>query len=82
MNIKILWTDPITNGHTIDKYQILIEALGTTNDFIENITLCDGTNSLTFGNKYCLVPMTSLRLESYLLPYTTMIRAKVLAHSN
>jgi hypothetical protein len=80
MYVKITWTAPTTNSVAIDAYRIKIET-STVNTFIEDITLCDGSLSTVVSSRTCMVPMTSLRIGSFLLTKGTEVRAKVEAHN-
>ena len=66
--IKVQWTAPPTNGYAIDRYKIVIET-STVNNFIELSTTCDGADSATITNMYCLIDMNVLRASPYSLPF-------------
>jgi len=64
--IKIAFAEPTSNHVAIDYYQILIEK--SDGSFIVD-SHCDGADSTTITNKYCLVPMTTLRATPFDLTF-------------
>lgn len=80
MYVKITWTAPAINSVAIDAYRISIET-HTSGTFIESTTLCDGSLASVVSSRTCLVPMTDLRVGSFLLTRGTEVRAKVEAHN-
>lgn len=81
MTVRISWTDPNGNGFAITKYQILIET-STDDDFIEDITLCDGADSAVITAKECSFQMSELRTGLFNLAFRVPVKAKVLAYSS
>jgi hypothetical protein len=80
MYVKITWTAPTINSVAIDAYRVTIET-STPGTFIESTTLCDGSLASVVLSRTCLVPMTDLRIGSFLLTRGTEVRAKVEAHN-
>jgi hypothetical protein len=76
MFVKISWTLPTENSVSVDAYRIYIET-STPNTFIESTTLCDGSLATVVSNRYCLVPMASLRTGDFSLARGIEVRAKV-----
>jgi hypothetical protein len=77
--IKIEWAAPFDNYEAIDYYKI--EILDTNSNFVEDSS-CDGTSSTVISNLYCLIPMTSLWDEPFLLTQGTRLQAKISAHNS
>lgn len=55
MNVVITWSQPGSNGGTINDYAIKL-LNRTSNQFVESTVLCDGSN---VNVKTCTVPISS-----------------------
>lgn len=75
---KITWTAATDNGAAITAYTITIMEDDDTT-FTEEITYCDGSDSVIAGQLYCQVPMTVLAASPYDLTYDHAIKAKITA---
>jgi hypothetical protein len=58
-SINITWTAPDSNYATITSYKVFIKP-STGSTYLENTTLCDGSQAVTVSSLKCLVPMSSL----------------------
>lgn len=76
VNVKIAWTPPFTNYKPITAYQVQIGVHGSTTDFIESTSLCDGSKSYIMSVNYCIVPIASLRNAPYNLERLELIRVR------
>lgn len=73
---KITFTEPEDNSLSIDYYLIEIFEFGSSSTYTESAS-CDGSDSTTITNMYCIVPMTELTtVFSYTLGQTIIARAK------
>lgn len=80
--VQIAWpVDAFANYFPLDKYQVLIQTSAAIATFVETTVYCDGSNSVTFTNRYCIVPMAILRQAPYSLTYGATVNAKLLAHN-
>lgn len=70
--IKISWSEPSNNGSPILKYlvEILKSDLST---FSQDLINCDGSKSTIKTNKYCEIPLTTLRSAPFSLTYGTLV---------
>jgi len=76
--VKISWTEPTTNSAAITAYDIVIkESDGST--FTADTSNCDGTAAAIVLNKYCFVPMSTLRGSPFSLPFRATVAVKVRA---
>lgn len=74
--VKISWNEPAQlNAAAILAYKIVIA--DTNGNFIEDTVNCNGQQDQILQQRFCLIPMTRLRLDPYLLTFQQMIRAKV-----
>ena len=79
LNTVVSWTAPYNGGHTISSYTILLLASdGTT--FVEDKSLCDGTDPTVVSQQRCTVPSVGFTTSSLLtLTWGSTIVAKVIA---
>ena len=81
LSIHISWDAYVTNGDPIDKaYIYILESDGVT--YSLETTYCDGTTSTIYTNRYCEIPMTTLRASPFSLTVLTEVVAKVQAHNS
>jgi hypothetical protein len=64
-NVEISWVPPSSNGAAILTYKILLQH--ADGSFAEDVTLCDGSDSLVISDLYCSIPMSALRAAPYSL---------------
>lgn len=60
-SIKVDWETPTSNYKTITAYKVTIKDKGT-GIYVEDTSLCDGSDTGTLANTHCLIPIISLRL--------------------
>jgi hypothetical protein len=77
--IKIAWTAPFANYAAIDAFAITI--IDGTGAYVEETSVCDGSDATVQANRYCLVPMTALWAAPFSLAQGTTVTAKVAAHN-
>jgi hypothetical protein len=79
--IKIKWLAPYNNEHPITKYQIEIKkGAAVSGPVWLETTSCNGADSTTFANMYCIVPMPELRSTTssgYNYVFREMVVARV-----
>ena len=79
-DVKILWVAPYDNEQTITAYEILV--LNKAGDqWIEDVTNCDGSTQEIVSQRYCQVPMQVLKDAPYNLEYRELIVAKARAYN-
>jgi len=75
-NVKISWIAPNFNSGTLANYRILIKNSAGT--YVEDLTVCDGTDSTIQSQQYCLVSLTDLRDSGkYNLDLGDLVQARV-----
>lgn len=79
--VAITWSEPTTNQSPITAYRIKIQKRvgGSLTDFVENPTLCDGSQATVVSSRKCLIPMSALLVAPYSLIRGDTIYAKVSA---
>jgi len=76
--VKITWTAPYDGGSVISAYKILIRSSdGLT--FLQELTSCDGTNSVIIAANSCTIPIATLMASPFNLPWGSSIYAKMTA---
>ncbi|CDW74138.1 pa14 multi-domain protein [Stylonychia lemnae] len=78
--VQISFKVPVTNYSPIQKYRILIAAVNGT--FIEDPSLCDGSDSQTISNMYCMITMANLLISPFYLERDDPIEAKIQAYNS
>eukprot|EP00347_Sterkiella_histriomuscorum_P011727 403371340 len=78
--LKITFVQPTTNFSPIEKYKI--EIADENGTFIEDISICNGADSQTMSNKYCLVKMSDLTLYPFYLDQGQLVSARVSAKNS
>jgi hypothetical protein len=77
-NIIVRWVAPVSGGSPIIAYQITLrESDGVT--FTEEMTYCDGQDSIITNNVQCTIPSSVLNSAPYTIPWGQSIYAKVAA---
>lgn len=71
------WAAPADNGTPITAYSVYIRQSDLT--YIEDLTICDGSDLTVITNTQCTVPLASLRAEPYNLLVGNKIYIKVVA---
>lgn len=76
LNVKIAWIAPNLNSGTLANYRIRIRnSLGV---YVEDLTVCDGTDALIKSQQYCTVALTYLRnVAKYNLAFNELVQARV-----
>ena len=77
-SVKISWDKPDEHSATITKYDIYFEK--SNGDFAMETTTCDGSDNTIVTNRYCIVPMSTIRTLTA-LPRDSLIRVKVRAYN-
>lgn len=79
-NVIITWQAPKNYGSAIDKYEINIlnKASGL---YVENQSLCNGSNSAIISALSCTIPMNTL-ISTYSYNIGQSILAKARAHNS
>lgn len=77
-SVKISWDLPNEHSATITKYDIYFEK--SNGDYEMELTACDGSDATIVSNRYCVVPMSTIR-DLTLLPRDSLIRVKVRAYN-
>lgn len=75
--IRISWSKPEIRGDEVQYYTVLIKS--KTGDFLEDIANCNGRDLLIRAQRYCDVPIISLRTNPYDLEQGDEVKAKVTA---
>jgi hypothetical protein len=81
--IRIDWVAPYTNEQTITAYAIEVKegaALSATT-YIASAS-CNGADSTTFANMYCVIPMSELRASPYTYAFRELVVARVRAYNS
>lgn len=80
--IRVSWIAPNNNYEALDAFKVKI----TTSDveqYVEDLTYCNGANAVTFSRKYCEIPVSLFSDPAYLykLQAGFEIKAIVAAHN-
>lgn len=75
VNIRIRWDKPYENSESIEVYKILI--LQSNGVYSELIPLCDGSKTLIITQRYCDIPVATLRASPYSLAQKSLVVAKI-----
>jgi len=73
----VCWTEPYDNGSPITAYKIYLKTV--TNTYEEELTYCDGSNSVIVSATCCTIPLTVFKAAPYSLYEGDHIYAKVSA---
>lgn len=77
--MRIAWDLPDHNFEALDKYQIQLKDI--SDNYLDELTYCDGSDSTIFTLRYCDVPMSVLIAEPYNLPANHLLIVQVRAHN-
>lgn len=77
--LKIVWTNPSSNGTPITSY--LIEIQDSSSTWRTQTTYCDGNNNVVFFNRYCIIPISTLTNAPFTLALGTLVQVRALALS-
>jgi hypothetical protein len=77
-NVIIGWSAPTTNGLAVTQYDILIKKKDGT---YASTSTCTGSSNTIVTNRYCSVPMSTLRTD-YSLVLNDVVYAKVMAYNS
>jgi hypothetical protein len=80
--VKISWSSPVSNGEQVTAYKIEIHISGSTGTLWYEDSSCDGSNSVIFTNKYCIVPMSDLIASPYSLAFGDLVQVRVSAYNS
>jgi hypothetical protein len=78
--VKISWDVPFTGGSPISAYVVKIR-LHDEISFTTELASCNGANPTIISQKYCRVPISTLRSQPFLIPWATSIWAMVQAQN-
>lgn len=77
-NIAVSWSTPYDGGTSITGYMVEIRISDGVN-YSEDTVNCDGTNEAIKLAAACTIPISTVRLAPYLLPWGSSIYARVYA---
>jgi len=77
--VVVSWTAPYNNAQTIEKYQVLIFNK-ITNDWTEDNTYCNGSDSTILAKRNCTFPMQVLR-DTYGYNFGDLVTFKYSAYN-
>lgn len=70
--VRITWSSPYSNSDPITKYKIeILDKLGNT--WNEDLTNCDGSQSIIISALTCVIPMSVLRASPFSLVYGDLV---------
>jgi hypothetical protein len=78
ISINVAWTAPFNGGSGITAYKILIRHSDNVT-FTENKADCDGSEPSIMAVFSCTIPITSLLVAPYNLPWGSHVYAKIVA---
>ena len=76
-NVLISWTPASNGGSPLTSYVILVQ--GSSGDFFEDTTNCDGSTQTIINNNICTVPQAALQTSPFDLTWGDHVFAKVKA---
>ena len=75
--VTISWTEPSSRGSPLLSYKVYIKKHDGT--YAQELSNCDGSDAIVMSQTSCTIPVENLRIAPFVLPWGSVIDAKVIA---